>query len=86
MRDLHEQLQCKQQLILKLDAKILETTTTEEEIEEEVLQSEEINSSICTAKAKITQRLTATTSALVVTPPRTDAHTSAPTPVHEHFT
>ena len=86
LRDLYEQLQRKQQLISELDVKILEATTTEEEIEEEVLQSEEINSSIYTAKAKITQRLTPTTSASVVTPPWTDAHTSAPTPVHEHFT
>ena len=36
--------------------------------------------------AKITQRLTSTTSASVVTPPQTNVHTSAPTPVHEHLT
>ena len=62
LKDLHEQLQRKQELISWLDAKILEATTDEEEIEAEVLQTEEINSSISTAKAKITQRLMSTIS------------------------
>ena len=38
LKDLHEQLQRKQELISGLDAKILEATTDEEEIEAEVLQ------------------------------------------------
>ena len=62
LKDLHEQLQRRQELISGLDAKILEATKAEEEIEAEVLQTEEINSSTSTAKAKITQRLRSTIS------------------------
>ena len=80
MKDLHEQLQRKQELISGLDAKILEATTDEEEIEAEVLQTEEINSSISTAKAKITQRLRSTIS--TTTEVRTSRdHTSPPSAV-----
>ncbi|XP_065900135.1 uncharacterized protein [Dysidea avara] len=80
LKDLHEQLQRKQELISGLDAKILEATTDEEEIEAEVLQTEEINSSISTAKAKITQRLRSTIS--TTTEVRTSRdHTSPPSAV-----
>ena len=79
LKDLHEQLERKKELISSLDARILEATTEESEIEAEVLQAEEVSSSISTAKAKIAQRLTPTSSASAATPPRrTDAH--------EHFT
>ena len=80
MRDLHEQLQRKQELISGLDAKILKVTS-EEEIEAEILHTEEISSSISTAKAKITHRLSSTTSA-EVTARRPEARTSA----QEHVT
>ena len=57
-------------------------------MEAEVLQAEEVSSSISTAKAKIAQRLTPTSFASAATPPRrTDAHTlPASLPVHEHIT
>ena len=51
MRDLHEQLQRKQELISGLDAKILKATN-EEEIETEILHTEEISSSISAAKRR----------------------------------
>ena len=88
LKDLHEQLERKKELISSLDARILEATTEDSEIEAEVLQAEEVSSSISTAKAKIAQRLTPTSSASAATPPRrTDAHTlPASLPVHEHFT
>ena len=78
LKDLHNQLDRKQKLISALDAKSI---TEDTEIEAEVLQTEETNSSISNAKAKIVQRLKPTTPA-VVAPPRT---TSPPVPVHEHF-
>jgi len=56
LRDLLEQLQRKQDLIAELDGKILEATE-EEDIEAEVLQAKETNSTILTAKARITSRL-----------------------------
>ena len=89
LKDLYEQLERKQEFISNLDAKILESTTDDTEIETEVLQTEEISSSISTAKAKIKQRLTPTTSALAVTPQRTDVQPLPPSPsvpAHEHFT
>ena len=89
LKDLYEQLERKQELISNLDAKILESTTDDTEIETEVLQTEEISSSISTAKAKIKQRLTPTTSASAVTPQRTDVQPLPPSPsvpIHEHFT
>ena len=46
LKDLYEQLERKQELIASLDAKILDGTTNDEDIEAEILQSEEINSSI----------------------------------------
>ena len=70
LKDLHDQLERKQELISGLDAKILEGITDNTEIEAEILQTEEINSSISNAKAKIVQRLKPTTPA-VVAPPRT---------------
>ena len=57
LRDLHEQLQCKHELITSLDAKILEVTTEDDAIETEVLQAEETNTLISTAKAKISHCL-----------------------------
>ena len=57
LRDLHEQLQRKHELITPLDAKILEAMTEDSTIETEVLQAEETNTSISTAKAKISHRL-----------------------------
>ena len=80
IRDLHEQLQRKQELISGLDAKILKATS-EEEIEAEILHTEQISSSISTAKVKITHRLSTTTPAKV-TARRPEAHTSA----QEHVT
>ena len=46
LRDLHEQLQRKQDLITALDAKILEATKGDDEIVAEVLQAEETTTSI----------------------------------------
>jgi len=70
---LYDQLERKQELILSLDAKILEDTTDNTEIETEILQTEEINSSISVPKEKITQHINP--SILAVTPPqRTDHH------------
>ena len=88
LQDLHEQLEQKEELISSLDARILKATTDDSEIEVEVLQAEEINSTISIAKAKIAQRLTPTTSTSTITPSwRTDTHTlPAPMPVHDHFT
>jgi len=53
LKDLHAQLERKQELISNLDVKILKGTTDNTEIEAEIMQTEEINSSISTAKAKI---------------------------------
>ena len=60
LRDLHEQLTRKDSLIAALDTKILEALENDEEIEAEIVQTEEITSLISTAKAKITHRLTPT--------------------------
>ena len=57
LRDLHEQFRRKQDMISALDTKILEAIENDEEIEAEVLQAEEVASSISTVKAKITSRL-----------------------------
>ena len=57
LRDMHEQLKRKAELISTLDAKILESLDNEEEIEAEVLQAEDITSLISTATAKITHHL-----------------------------
>ena len=52
LKDLYEQLERKQELISNLDAKILEGTSDDSELEAEILQTEEINSSISNAKTK----------------------------------
>ena len=57
LRDLHEQLQRKQDMISALDTRIITAIENDEEIEAEILQAEEIASSISVAKAKITSRL-----------------------------
>ena len=74
LKDLHDQLDRKQELISALDAKILKGITEDTEIEAEVLQTEETNSSKSNAKAKIVQHLKPTTPADNLTPcasPRT---------------
>jgi len=71
LKDLHEQLQCKHTLITVLDEKILETLDNDEEIEAEILQTEEVVSSISTAKAKITHHLTPPDTRSEDTPPPT---------------
>jgi len=61
--------------------KILEGITEDTEIEAEVLQTEEINSSISNTRAKIVQCLKPTTPAVVAS-----LRTTSPSvPVHEHF-
>jgi len=79
--DLNEELQCKQDLLSVLDVKLLEATK-DEDIEAEVLQAEETNSTILTAKARITSRLNLTTLAKVTTTPR--CSTSPPPVEHPH--
>ena len=69
LRDLCEQLQCKHELIAPLDAKILEATVEDNAIETEVLQVEETNTTISTAKAKISHRLSSISARDAVTPP-----------------
>jgi len=61
------------------------SATDDTEVEAEILQTEEIDSSISTAKAKIVQRLIPT---LAATPPqRTEVHTTpSSVPIHEHVT
>ena len=73
LRDLHEQLQRKHELITPLDAKILEATTEDDAIETEVLQAEETNTSISTAKAKISHRLSSISARDTTIAPRTPA-------------
>ena len=58
LQDTLDQLQCKEGLISALDANILESLNNDDKIEAEVLQTEEVNSLITTAKAKITHYLT----------------------------
>jgi len=77
--DLLEQLQRKQNLIAELDGKILEATK-EEDIEAEVLQAEETNSMISTAKARITNHLTSVASAELTT----TKYSTPPPPSVEH--
>ena len=81
LRDLHEQLQRKQDLITALDVKILEATKGDDEIEAEVLQSEETASAISTTKAKIISRLNRIASAEVTT---TSTHATSPAHTMEH--
>ena len=80
LRDLHEQLSRKDSLISALDAKILEAMDNDEEIETEILQTEEIASSISTAKAKITHYLTPTVPEVLATR-REDSSSTHPPPV-----
>ena len=77
LKDLHKQLQRKEELISGLDAKILEGITSDDDIEAKILQTEEINSSISTAKAKISRCLSSTTPT-EVTPRRPGIHSSPP--------
>ena len=83
LRDIHEQLQHKQDLITVLDTKILEATEgdDDDEIEAEVLQAEETTFGISTAKAKIISCLNLTASTEVTTVP---SHTTSPTLNVEH--
>ena len=89
LRDLHEQLCHKHSLITALDVKILKALDNDEEIEAEVLQTEEIASSISTAKAKITHCLTPTSAEVTATrhADTSPATHSAPTehPARESF-
>ena len=52
LKDLHDQLDRKQELISALDAKILKGITEDTEIEAEALQTEETNSSISNGKGQ----------------------------------
>ena len=73
LRDLHDQLLCKHELITPLDAKILEasqSTKEDEAIEAEILQAEETNVVISRAKAKITHCLSYITARDTTTSPR----------------
>ena len=84
LKEFLDQFERKQELISSLDAKILEGITVDAEIEAEILQTEEINSSISNAKAKIMQCLKPATSP-AATPPQRTTHPT-PAPVHEHTT
>ena len=68
LRDLHDQLIRKHELITPLDAKILEATK-DEAIEAEILQAEETNAAISRAKAKITHCLSSITARDTTTSP-----------------
>jgi len=58
LRDLHEQLYHKNTVIATLDTKILESLDDDNEIETEIVQTNEIALTISTAKAKIIHWLT----------------------------
>ena len=73
LRDLHKQLQRKHELITPLDANILEAITEDDAVETEVLQAEETNTSISTAKAKISHHLSSIAARNTATAPRTPA-------------
>jgi len=77
LKDLYEQLQRKHEVISALDAKILDAIEGDEQIEAEVLQTEDIASSISTTKAKITHRLRSISSSHGTT---SRVHSSPPTP------
>ena len=70
LRDPHDQLLRKHEIITPLDAKILEATEEDEAIEAEILQAEETNAVISRAKAKITHRLSSITARDTTTSPR----------------
>ena len=78
LRDLNEQLQRKYDLITTLNVRILEATEGDDEIEAEVLQSEETASTISAMKARIINRLNPTAVA------RTTSHATSPPPTTEH--
>ena len=73
LKDLHEQLECKKTLIAILDKQILESLDDddddeiESEIESEIKKTEEIASTISTAKAKIIHWLTTSSAEASVT-------------------
>jgi len=77
LKDLHEQLQWKQEVISAVDVKVLDAIKSDEQIEAEVLQTEDIASSISTTKAKITHCLRSISSAYGMT---SRVHSSPPTP------
>ena len=83
LRDLHKQLQRKENLITTLDTKILEALDNDDEIVAEVLQTEEITSSISTAKAKINHSLTSTVPQASDTRCEDPSSTAHPPPVSE---
>ena len=58
LKDLHEQLTRKDSLITPLHTKILESLDNDEELKAEIVQTEEVASSISCAKTKITHCLT----------------------------
>ena len=74
LRDLHDQLQHKHKLITPLDINMLEAIVEDDVIETEVLQAERINTSISTAKVKISHRLSYISARDTTTPPY--AHTT----------
>ena len=78
LRDLHEKLQRKQDIITMLKVRILEATEGDDEIEAEVLQSEETTSTISAMKARITNRLNPTAVA------RTTSHATSPPPTTDY--
>ena len=82
LRDLHEQLNRKNSLIAALDTKILEALDKDEEIETEILQAEEIASSISTTKAKITHRLASAEAATTRHDTSPATHPPPVSPVH----
>jgi len=69
LKDLHEQLDPKKTLIATLDKQILGSLNDDDEIENEIIQTEEIASTISTAKAKIICRLTTTSAETSATDP-----------------
>ena len=79
LRDLHEQLQRKQDLITTLNLRILEASEGDDEIEAEVLQSEETTSTISAMKARIISCWNPTAIS------RTTSHATSPPPTTEHY-
>ena len=81
LKDIYDQLEWKEEVISRLDAKILKGITNDDDIEKEIVETEEIHSSISTARAKILCHLSPTTST-ESTIRRPEVHTSPP----EHVT
>ena len=85
LRDLHEQLQCKHYLITTLNTKILGALDNDEEIKAEILQTEEIESSISTARTQ--HHLTITLTEVVETRHEDTPPATLPPPASpEHHT